>query len=129
MPPGVPENHVIVLTLVQDLQQSGMNIPRDSLVDTDVDELERLVDADLALGNVETAGRVLQRVLMYRDAKVNTLPAGSAERAKEQWATARTLEKVGALFLMKGDSEQAQKAYRDSARLLEASGRVLECPR
>jgi hypothetical protein len=120
---GVPENHVIVLSLLHDLQISGMCMPSHSLMDTDVDELECLAEADLALGNIENASRVLQRVLMYRDAKMNTLPSGSDEHVKEQLTTACTLEKVSTLFAMKGDTVQAEKAYNDSVRLREAAGK------
>jgi tetratricopeptide (TPR) repeat protein len=117
MASGVKETHEIAKTLRQKLDETGKIMDAVSTRCPEIFKLEQQADAEIERGALDQAIATLTQLLTMRRAALKRLKDAGLNTTEQVYAIACLLQTFGFVFAKNGDDENAERAFKDAARL------------
>jgi len=118
----IKEDHPIVLSLDQRLKEVTRNMKGDDTSEpgsSPLTTLERKADDEIERGALDSATETLKELLVLRRAALQDAKEKGQDSSDQVYAIACLLQTFGFVFAKNGDDENAERAFKDAARLFK----------
>ena len=122
---GIPFNHAIVSMIEQKRAEAEEKVIGDG---NEVIRLEKRADEERQRGEYDKAITTLGEAMTLRIACTERLKAANLDASTEVAATVKLLNSFGHIFSESGDTERAERAHKDAARLFRKSMQPKSAP-
>ena len=118
----VKEDHPIVVALDQQLKEVAGHMKGDDSKSSPLTELEKKADNEIERGALDMATETLKELLVLRRAALQKLKEKGKDTSEQVYAIACLLQTFGFVFAKNGDDQNAERAFKDAARLFRKRG-------
>jgi hypothetical protein len=115
---GIPFNHSIVSMIEQKRKEAEENVAKDPTGKAQIALLEDRAEEERQRGELDKAISTLSEAMTLRVACTEKKKASGLNTLVEIEATVKLLHSFARVFAEKGDTERAERARKDAARLL-----------
>ena len=118
----VKEGHPVVVVLNQRLQEVAGHMKRGHPESSPLAILEKKADEEIERGALDMATETLKELLVLRRAALSELKDKGEDTSEQVYKIACLLQTFGFVFAKNGDDMNAERAFKDAARLFKKRG-------